>query len=537
MRSSIKEPKKKENSGMKTTGSTRRGEMNQTKKKRRPRSTRDSESSRAESKESQSPRSSKIDQNTKRKSRPKSSSKTKIPRKSASTFSGRSSHESKPAQQSKKDRTTDSSKKRHSKHRMIFANEAGYSLAVIAEKNRLTDFWIQEDRMFDQGTSGNIYRGIVSKVIPALNAAFVDIGLDKDGFLSFADLGPDILKTTKQGRRKSPKGKSASPLKEGETILVQVAKERMRDKGPSLTAKVSLPGRFVVFMPYSDAIRMSRMLTDKEKKRFRELVDKEFDLDGGLIFRTAAKGRDLKEIQLDLKYLTQTWKGIVKDFQSGSVPKRIHQELELFERILRDNFSADIDEIIIDHPRLKKRIVQFLKVVAPGGQFDRLIKFHTDKNSTVWSAYKLEKDIEQLFSHHVSLDCGGYIIIEEMETLVAIDVNTGKNIAGTSQEETIAKTNQEAAVEIARQLRLRQLGGIIVIDFIDMRLKRNRDRVFKVLEKELSTDRTPSDIQDFTDLGLIQVTRQRSGKSLTRRLTYTCPHCNGSGRRPSISLV
>lgn len=432
----------------------------------------------------------------------------------------------------------DSSKKNQSNLKMFFANEAGYSLAVIAEKTRLTDFWIQEDRMFDQGTSGNIYRGVVSKVIPALNAAFVNIGLDKDGFLSFDDLGPDLYRKFDHHHGKTPKDKSGTPpLKEGDKILVQVAKERISDKGPSLTSKVSLPGRFVVFMPYTDAIRMSRMLTDNEKKGFRELVDKQFDLKGGLIFRTASKGKNLKEIQLDLEYLTQTWKGIVKDFESGSGPKRIHQELDLFERVLRDNFSTDIEEIVIDHPRLKHRILQFLKIIAPGKSYDKTIKFHTDKNTTIWSAYHLEKDIEQLFSHYIKLDCGGYIIIEEMETLVAIDVNTGRNIAGKSQEETIANTNQEAAIEIARQLRLRQLGGIIIIDFIDMQLKRNRERIFKVLEKELARDRTPSDIQHFTDLGLIQVTRQRSGKSLTRRLTYTCPHCNGSGRRPSISLV
>ncbi len=422
--------------------------------------------------------------------------------------------------------------------RMIFANEAGHQIAAIAEQDRLTDFWIQEEQRVDRGASGNIYRGIVVKVIPALNAAFVDIGLDRHGFLSYNELAPKKHQQKKHKSRGGPQKQGIEQrLKAGDTILVQIEKEAIGGKGPSLTGRVSLPGRFLVYMPYTNAIRMSKMLDETEKKHFHDLIKNEIKIEGGVILRTASKGRSKKDIQHDLGFLTRTWKRIESDFETAEGSKLLHREFEVFERALRDNFSPNISEIIVDHPRLKYRIAQFLKVISPRSNPDQLIKFHTDKTKSVWSAYNLVRDFDRFFSNRITLDCGGSIIIEEMETLTAIDVNSGKNVAGKTQEETILETNLEAAQEIPRQLRLRQIGGIIIIDFIDMRLKRNQEKVFKILERELKKDRTPSDIQQFTDLGLIQITRQRVGQSLTKRLTFTCPHCNGSGRRPSIALV
>lgn len=424
--------------------------------------------------------------------------------------------------------------KRKAPVRMVFAVEASYSLAAVAEGDRLTDFWIEEEKRVDAGTSGNIYRGVITKVLPSLNAAFINIGLEKDGFLSYADIVPTQLQS-----RRHPKGRRP-PIEEiikvGDKMLVQMEKEPIGDKGPAMTAKISLPGRFLVYMPHTDAVRMSRMLSEEEKKRFRALIREKFDLQGGLIFRTASKGHGLEEIQYDYDYLIRMWRRIEREFEEGAGPKLIHKELELFERVLRDEFSPEVSEIVIDHPRLKHRLSTFLRVMAPNTRPDSLIQFNRNKDLSVWKACNLERDIDQLFSNYVYLKSGSYIIIEEMETLVAIDVNTGKNIAGKNQEETIVQTNLEAAAEITRQLRLRQIGGIIIIDFIDMKHRKDQDRVFKLLEEELAKDRTPSDLKHFTDLGLIQVTRQRSGKSLTKRLTYMCPHCHGSGRRPSIAL-
>lgn len=419
--------------------------------------------------------------------------------------------------------------------RMVFAREAGYEMAGIVQDKQFSDFWIQEERAVDYGQSGNIYKGKVSRVLPSLNAAFVDIGLEKDGFLSFADLVPDFHLASKKQLSKRITSID-EVVKQGDEILLQMQKEAIGEKGPSMTRKISIPGRFLVYMPGADTVRMSRMLSDNEKRRFRKIVDKEFDLEGGLIFRTASKGKTADQIERDLNYLKRAWRRVQNEYEFSEPPKLIHKELDLFERVLRDDFSSDINEIVIDHPRLKYRVSQFLKVIAPDVDSDSLIHFHTERDSSIWKSYELSGDLDRLFSKKIHLDCGGYIIIEEMETLTAIDVNSGKNIAGKSLDETIFETNLEAAIEVPRQLRLRQIGGIIIVDFIDMRLKRHREKVFRTLNEELGKDRTPSDIQEFTDLGLIQITRQRSGQSLTSQLTYECPHCQGRGRRPTFSF-
>ncbi len=495
-------------------------------------------SSEPKSSREKSSRSSRKKSTQKRTNRGEKETYTSSPEHSGTQSKTTSSKKHDSKQEEKDSQKKQPQSKRSSKpiHRMVFSNDAGYSIAAIAVDQRMTDFWIEEDAIADQGISGNIYRGVISRIVPGLNAAFVDIGLDKHGFLSFQELGPEIFKRNPRGKR-GRKTNIEEVLQQGDPVLVQISKETIADKGPALTAKVSLPGRFLVFMPYSDAIRMSRMLDDNEKKWFRELISREFDLTGGVIFRTASKGRSAREILSDLNNLTEAWKKLEKEFRSGNNPKLIHREYKLFERMLRDEFNQDINEIVIDHPRLKYRISQFLKTIAPRSRPNRLIQIHHNSEETVWKHCGLDKDIEKLFTNQIHLECGGRLILEEMETLTAIDVNTGKNVAGKSQEETILETNLEAAVEIPRQLRLRQIGGIIVIDFIDMRLKKNRERVFKTMERELAKDRTPSDIQEFTNLELIQITRQRLGRSLTQRLTYVCQHCGGSGRKPSISLT
>ncbi len=443
----------------------------------------------------------------------------------------------KPKQESKPKGRSPSPAKPPMNQRMFFATEANYSLATIVEEKRMTDFWIHEESQFDYGHSGNIYRGVVVNVVPALNAAFVDLGIEKHGFLPYDDYMIIQDKVNENRKGKKRKGKRVEQnLKAGDVVLVQIAKEAIEDKGPMLTGKISMPGRFLVYMPYTDAVRMSRQLSQTEKKRFRTLVEKKIESGGGLIFRTASKGRSLDELEFDLEYLRRGWKRINHEYDEGIGPKLLYKELEFFERVLRDNFNESIKEIVIDHPRLKYRVAQFLKVIAPKVDTDRLIKFHTRKDQSIWKSYDLLPDIERLFSKNIQMDGGGRLIIEEMETLTAIDVNSGKNVSGKSLDATILETNLEAAREIPRQLRLRQIGGIIIIDFIDMRLKRDREKVFKTLESEFARDRTPSDIQEFTELEIVQITRQRVGESLNKRMTYTCPTCKGSGRRPTISF-
>lgn len=419
---------------------------------------------------------------------------------------------------------------------MIFSQEAGYEIAAIADNGRLTDFWIQEEKRADQGAAGNIYRGVVSRVIPALNAAFVDIGLGKEGFLSYSDLGPEIYRLRQSGKKGDFRS-IESVLNKGDAIMVQLAKEAIGDKGPALSAKISLPGRFLVYMPYVKVMRMSRQLNEAEKKKLSVIYESQKDLDGGVIFRTAAKGQSETEIQNDFNYLKKIWTQAQKDFQTGEGPKLLHKELDLFERALRDHFNSEVAEVVVYHSRIKQRIARFYKKIYPNNNPDEIINVNPEKLKSVWKTYNLEKDIDQLFSNIVSLDCGGYMIIEEMETLTAIDINSGGNVLRKNLDETIYQTNLEAAVEVTRQMRLRQLGGIIIIDFIDMAHKRHQEQVFRTLERELEKDRTPSDLQQFTELGLIQITRQRTGRSLTKRLTFNCPHCHGSGRLPSIQMT
>ena len=420
--------------------------------------------------------------------------------------------------------------------RMIFSEEAGYEVAAVAEGNRLLDFLLQEEEKVDTGKSGNIYRGVVSRVVPALNAAFVDIGIGKEGFLPFSDLGPEIYRQRQSGK-KSKFETISDVLSQGDTVMVQLAKESIGDKGAALTTKISFPGRFVVFMPFVKVVRMSRQLDDGEKKKLSSIFEKQKDLEGGVIFRTAAKGQSEKDIQNDFNYLKKIWRKVQKDFKSGKTPTRLHKELDLFERMLRDHFHPDMSEIVVYHARLTKRINRFLNTIAPHRSNQEMVVVNPNPLQPVWKTYDLERDIDQIFSNIVKLDCGGYLIIEEMETLTAIDINSGGNIIKKNLDDTIYQTNLEAAQEVTRQLRLRQLGGIIIVDFIDMAHKRHQEQVFRTLERELEQDRTPSDIQQFTELGLIQITRQRTGQSLTKRLTFPCPHCQGSGRLPSLGLT
>lgn len=409
-------------------------------------------------------------------------------------------------------------------------------MAAIREGKRLIHFWVQEERRVDTGQAGNVYRGIVGKVLPALNAAFVDIGVGKDGFLSFDELGPEIYRQRKSGK-KSRFERIDHVLREGDAVMVQVAKEAIGDKGASLTTKMSFPGRFVVYMPFNNVVRMSRQLSAGEKKNLSKMMERQTWLDGGVIVRTAAHQRTEDEIEHDFQYLKSIWQHAQEEFGKANTPRRLHQELNLFERVIRDHLQDEVNEVVLYHPRLKYRIKQFLREVAPGRNSEELLIMHSDSLRSIWSTYNLEREIDQLFGNIVSLDCGGYLIIEELETLTAIDINSGSNIDRNNLEATIRETNVEAAVEVARQLRLRQIGGIIIVDFIDMTNTKHQEEVFKTLEAELEKDRVPSNIQQFTELGLIQITRQRTGKSLTKRLTFECPHCSGSGRLPSIALT
>ncbi|HPA46219.1 MAG TPA: Rne/Rng family ribonuclease [bacterium] len=408
----------------------------------------------------------------------------------------------------------------------------GHEIVAVTRKNQLTDLLVQENLPTGGSTAGNIYKGIVNAVVPHLQAAFLDIGVLKNGFLSIDNLVYRVVdRDTHRGGRRTME----SLLREGDQLMVQVEKEALGEKGPSLTTKISLPGRYVVFMPHGRGVHISRQITqEKERKRLHEIAEEVFLKEGGYIIRTATSGRSKSDLRADAEYVHRIWKRIEREYERTEGIRLLHKELGVVERALRDHYQKEVSAILVGSEEHRNRVCQFLRVIAPRTEVDRLVQKVDPKE--VWRKSGVLERLKEIFSNRVRLESGGTLIIEEMEALTAIDVNSGKFSGGSGLDETIYKTNMEAAVEIPKQLRLRQIGGIIVIDFIDMRLKRHRDNVYRALEREMAHDRTPSDTLQFTEIGLVQITRQRTGRSLRQRLSSPCPHCKGAGFMPSLQF-
>lgn len=424
-------------------------------------------------------------------------------------------------------------KTRSGPRQRIGMNRVGeYEIVAVTEGKHLTDLFVDPVHPTGGGVAGNIYEGVVSAVVPHLQAAFIDIGVLKHGFLSIDDL---IYRSLEHEARKGDKRNIQTWLRQGDQLIVQVEKEALGDKGPALTTKISLPGRYVVFMPYGNKINISRQISsEKERKRLHEIAKETFSQDGGWIIRTAAGGRTKGELKDDSDYVRRLWNRIERESERTEGIRLLHRELGVVERALRDHFRREMEMIVVGSEEYRNRVRQFLRIIAPRTKTDKLIR-QVDP-SKVWQELGVVDRLNEIFSNRVQLELGGSLIIEEMETLTAIDVNTGKFSGGKDLEDSIYRTNLEAASEIPRQLRLRQIGGIIVVDFIDMRLKRHRDQVFRTLEREMSQDRTPSDTLQFTEIGLVQMTRQRTGRSLHRRLSRQCTHCKGSGTIPVLEF-
>lgn len=408
--------------------------------------------------------------------------------------------------------------------------DGGLEIVAVTTGDHLTYLFVQEEQPTGGSVAGNVYKGVVTAVVTHLQAAFIDIGVLKNGFLSNKDL---LYRSLERKARKGDRRSIQSWLREGDQIMVQVEKEALGGKGPSLTTKISLPGRYVVYMPYGRRVHISRQISEeKERKRLHKIAQEIFSGQGGFIIRTAAEGRSKGELRTDSDYVRRVWQRIDHQYHMTEGVRLLHSELGVVERALRDHFQREVKAIIVGSEEHRDRVTQFLRVIAPRTKTDQLVRLVDP--SRVWKDLGVVDRLGEIFSNRVRLESGGTLIIEEMVTLTAIDVNTGRYSGGLGIEETIYKTNMEAAVEIPRQLRLRQIGGIIVIDFIDMRLKRHRDQVYRTLEREMARDRTPSDTLKFTEIGLVQMTRQRTGRSLRQRLSTVCPHCNGAGFIPSL---
>ena len=430
----------------------------------------------------------------------------------------------------------------------IFINSTPQeSRIAIMEDGQLAEFLI--DRKEEMGIAGNIYKGKVARVLPGMQAAFVDIGMEKAGFLhasDFYDVPDDVQFITGSSDEvdfaeppKPPPSSRRLPLEKrissGEEILVQVAKDPLGTKGARITSHVSLPGRYMVFMPNTRHTGISRRIeSEEERKRLKEVAQSLLTDEGGFILRTACEGQSKREIQRDLSFLVKLWKRIQKKAETAPAPSLIHQDLDLITRGIRDFFAPHTDQVVIDSSKDHRRIVDFVRQFMP--KLKSKILLYTDKEP-LFDHYGIEEKIEKALERRVWLRSGGSIVIERTEALTAIDVNTGRFVGKRNQEETILRTNLEATQEIVRQLRLRNVGGIIIIDFIDMEKETNRKKVYEALKDALRKDKARTNILKISELGLVEMTRQRTRESLENQLLSPCPHCEGRGRIKSSVTV
>jgi ribonuclease G len=414
------------------------------------------------------------------------------------------------------------------------------TLAVVSERTRkkvalFTDGVLDDLYIEDPGEAvvGNIYCGQITKVIPSIPGAFVDFGTERDGFLPLD--GNPLYRVRRKWRKTEIDFLSRKEkAHEGQKVLVQVVKEPVGGKGCRLTTDVSLPGRYLVYMPVSSRGGISRQIADdQERGRLRNLLRQTTQGKyGAFIIRTIGHGRTRKDFERDTKALVKNWDRVCREYVQSDVPRLMHQELGLVERIIRDLFDEDFDEIAVNSRNTRKELLRILKEFSPGGKAAKKVVYRTGQQ--IESKYHVDRHIRQALSRRVWLKCGGYLFIDELPTLTAIDVNTGKNIRGKSPRQTIFETNIEAAREIPRQLRLRDIGGIIVIDFIDMTRANDREAVLEALNKAMELDKAAWDIIGFSEIGLCQITRKRDRKSLLDQLTDECQHCEGEGRVPKV---
>ncbi|MBD3379491.1 MAG: Rne/Rng family ribonuclease [Candidatus Omnitrophica bacterium] len=416
---------------------------------------------------------------------------------------------------------------------------------AILRDGELADFFLEREG--SENYAGSIYKGKVSSIIPGIEAAFVDIGMEKNGFLHVSDVvdkgnvlrellpGEEAAAAVKKSSRKRMP-KIGSILKQGEEIMVQVVKEAISTKGPRLTSFISLPGRYIVLTPFDPSIGISRRISEREERnRIRGIVKKMKFPDGmGCIVRTVAENRSEKELISELKYLMNLWDRIRGRADREKAPVTVYEEYGVVLKMIRDKFTEDISRLVVDSKEEYNRIIKFLKAFMPS--LRKKVKLYNSR-APLFQKYDLEKRIDQIFERKVPLKSGGYLIIEQTEALVVIDVNTGSYTGRKSLEQTAFKTNIEAAEEIPKQLLLRDMGGIIIIDFIDMEVRSHRDRIFSVLQENLQNDKARISLRAISQFGIVEMTRQRMQKSLESTSHIECPYCRGKGVVKSAETI
>ena len=427
---------------------------------------------------------------------------------------------------------------------------------AVQEGNLLTDLYLERSR--HRSIVGSVYKGVVTNVLPGMQAAFVDIGLAKDAFLYAGDYTADLGEVTSPvglngddadtadvetdadvEAEEPPRREAVSPiedmLRKGQEVLVQVSKESLGTKGARITAWISIPGRYLVYMPQSRHIGVSRRIRDEaERDRLRGIVRDLAQQSGGFIVRTNAEGKGDDEFRSDVEFLRRLWDQILARHASAPAPSVLHEEGDLIFRVVRDLFSPDVDEFVVDTREMYEKCRGYVETLVPA--LAERVRLWED-TTPVFESLGIEKEIEKALRRRVWLKSGGYIVIDHTEALVSIDVNSGKYVGKRDLEQTILKINMEAVGEVVRQIRLRDLGGIIIIDFIDMEREEHREQVYKALKRALVEDKARTNVLEISELGLVEMTRKRVRQDLRSLLTTACPACQGAGVTKTVATL
>ncbi len=435
---------------------------------------------------------------------------------------------------------------------IINSTQEGCRIALLKERS-LVEFHHEVDA--NKFTVGDIYLGLVRKVVPGLNAAFIDVGYEKDAFLHYLDLGPQIKTLNKfakdifnnkydthlLGKVKTEPdinklGKINQVLTKNQAVLVQIVKEPISTKGPRLSCELSIAGRFLILVPFSNVVNISKKITNKnERKRLMRLISSIKPEGFGIIIRTVAEGKEVAELDRDLRNLVNLWAEGVKKLKTAKPKDKIIGEMSRASSLLRDMLNESFDSIVTDDQEIYEEVKSYIKTIAPAKE--KIVKHYNGKVK-LFENFGIEKQLKSLFGQSVSVPGGGYLIIEHTEALHVVDVNSGnKSNSEKDQETTALNVNLQAAAEVARQLRLRDMGGIIVIDFIDMRKAENKKAVFDRMRDEMRVDRAKNTVLPLTKFGIMQITRQRVRPELNIITKEICPTCGGTGKVAPTLLV
>lgn len=433
------------------------------------------------------------------------------------------------------------------KNQIIIHASGEQTRIALLENGELAQLFIESDE--NQRTVGNIYVAKVHKVMSGIRAAFIDMGTPKDAFLHFSDAG-DHLKEYVQmlnGRDAIPKNVrdqlkktnfdkisnyekqnwAGRILQPGQKLMVQIVKEPIGSKGPRISTDITVAGRFLVLIPMGEYIAVSRKINNyKERRRLKNIVSSMVPEGFGVIIRTVAKGKDEKAIEDDMRDVLKKWERILERLETAKPPALLYQDLDMTESLVRDLFAKQYDRVLVDDPQMHKKIKSYVSQVAP--QMIPNVELYKGREH-IFDFMKIAKDVDSIFSPRVRMPSGGYLIFEQTEAMYVVDVNSGPYAAKEKQEDNSLKTNLEAAREVAKQLRLRDIGGIIVVDFIDLRSDKNRKKIYDELKKEFKKDPAKTNVIGMSDFGLVQITRQRIRPSVVNSVSKVCPTCGGSG--------